>query len=339
MTLVRALIRAAIAAGIFPIASTTLLASCGSAMCPMDPHSLNLPLPRQFTLDVSFQYIDQDQIRIGRREGTVGEIHSHHDEVGTLNRAAGFLVNYATSDRLILSASVPFISRYHEHVEDTHLDSHGAAISPKAPRHHVKETWRFDDFGDVSVTGRYRLTPKLWATGGVELPTGKRRPANDEGDVAEPTLAAGSGSLDLFGGVVFQTQMPVPSLSRGILGSDAVMPFFAGATYRANGRGTEDYRLGDELLVNAGLLYPVFTHLQVIAQLNAEFRGKDDVGDTDEDPKHTGRTSVYVSPGLRVGLPGGLAAYWVVQIPVYRRVNGIQLASDYNLLGGVQARF
>jgi hypothetical protein len=301
----------------------------------MDPHSLNLPLPRQFTLDFSFQYIDQDQVRIGRRDGTVGEIPSSHDEVRTLNRAAGFLVNYATSDRLVLSAFVPFVSRYHEHIEDTHHSS----VSPTEARHIAKETWRFDDLGDVSVTGRYRLTPKLWATGGVELPTGKRRPANEEGEVAEPTLAPGSGSADVLGGIVFQTQVAVPSLSRGPLGSAAAMPFFAGATYRRNGRGTEDYRLGDELLVNAGLLYPVFAKLQVIAQVNAEFRGKDDVGDTDEDPDHTGRTSVYVSPGLRVELPGGLAAYWVVQIPVYQRVNGIQLTSDYNLLGGVQARF
>ncbi|HEU5249951.1 MAG TPA: hypothetical protein VFW15_08185, partial [Thermoanaerobaculia bacterium] len=70
-----------------------------------------------------------------------------------------------------------------------------------------------------------------------------------------------------------------------------------------------------------------------------DFRGKDDVGRTDEDPDHTGRTSVYLSPGVRVGLPGVLAAYWIVQVPVYQRVNGIQLASKYNLLGGVQARF
>ena len=58
-----------------------------------------------------------------------------------------------------------------------------------------------------------------------------------------------------------------------------------------------------------------------------------------EERDHTGRTSVYLSPGMRVGLPGGLAAYWVVQVPVYQRVNGIQLASKYNLLEGVQARF
>ena len=336
MTLVRTLGRPTLAATLLLFARPELIASCGSAMCPMDPQSLNLPLPRQFTLDFSFQYIDQNNVRIGRREGAVGEIPSSHDEVQTLNRAAGFLVNYATSDRLVLSAFVPFVSRFHEHVEE---GSHAALASPARARQDAKETWRFDDLGDVLVTGRYGLTPKLSATAGIEVPTGKRRPTNAEGETAEPTLAPGSGSIDALGGLVFQTQIPVASLSRGILGNAAVMPFFAGATYRRNGRGTEDYRQGDELLVNAGVLYPLFTKLQVIAQVNADFRGKDDVGNTDEDRNHTGRSSVYVSPGVRIGLPGGIAAYWVVQIPVYQRVNGIQLTSDYNLLGGVQARF
>jgi hypothetical protein len=266
----------------------------------------------------------------------VGEIHSHHDEVETVNRAFGLLANYAPSDRLVLSAIVPFVSRFHEHIEDTHLE---LSISPASVRHDVPETWHFSDLGDASVSARYRLTPKLWATAGVELPTGVRRPANDEGEVAEPTLAPGSGSVDLFGGVVYQTQLEVPSFSRGPLGNASVMPFFVGATYRRNGRGTEDYRLGDELLVNAGVNYPLFAQLQLLAQVNADFRDRDEVGNTDEDPAHTGRTSVYVSPGVRVGLPGGMAAYWLVQIPVYQRVNGIQLTAGYNLIGGVQARF
>lgn len=322
MAVIRTFARGVLAAAWLLLAPPDLLASCGSAMCPMDPQSMNVPLPRQFTLDFSFQYIDQENVRIGRHGGTVGEIPSSHDEVQTLNRAAGFLANYATSEDLVFSAFVLFVSRYHAHREET-----------------VKETWRFDDLGDVLVTGRYRLLPRLWATAGIELPTGKRRPSNAEGEIAEPTLAPGSGSIDALGGFVFQTQLPVPSLSRGILGNEAVMPFFAGATFRRNGRGTDDYRQGDELLVNAGVLYPLFAKLQVIAQVNVDFRGKDDVGDTDEDRNHTGRTSVYLSPGIRVGLPGGLAAYWMVQVPMYQRVNGIQLTSDYNLVGGVQARF
>ena len=290
----------------------------------MDPQSLNLPLPRQFTFDVSFQYIDQDQVRIGTHKGFVGEIPSTHDEIRTVNRGLGILANYATSDRFVLSAFVPFVSRYHEHVEESSVQL---------------ETWNFRDLGDVAVSGRYRLGTKVWTTLGVKFPTGARRPTNSDGEGAEVTLAPGSGSVDVLGGFVFQTQVPVPSLSHGLLGNASVMPFFAGATYRRNGRGTESYRIGDELLVNAGLNYPLFTKLQLIAQVNADFRGKDSVGDTGEDPNHTGRTSIYLSPGVRVGLPGGIAAYWVVQVPVYQRVNGIQLTSDYNLLGGIQARF
>ena len=53
--------------------------------------------PRQFTLDFSFQYIDQDQVRIGTHKGFVGEIPSTHDEIRTVNRGIGFLANYATS--------------------------------------------------------------------------------------------------------------------------------------------------------------------------------------------------------------------------------------------------
>jgi hypothetical protein len=302
----------------------------------MDPQSLNLPLPRQFTFDVSFQYIDQDQVRIGRDRGEVGEIPSDHDEVRTVNRGVSLLGNYAPSDRLVLSAIVPFVSRFHEHIEDTHLEH---SITTAAVRHDVPETWHFSDLGDASVAARYRVTPNFWATGGVELPTGERRPANDEGEVAEPTLAPGSGSVDFFGGFVYQTQLEVPSLSRGPLGNSSVMPFFVGALVRRNGRGTADYRQGDELLVNAGVNYPLFAQLQLLAQVNADFRDRDDVSNTDEDPAHTGRSSVFLSPGVRVGLPGGIAAYWLLQIPIYQRVNGIQLTADYNLVGGIQARF
>ncbi len=331
-----ALVRVAAVVAVFLSVPVGAFASCGSATCPMDPQSLNLPLPRQFTLDVSFQYIDQDQVRIGRDRGEVGEIPSDHDEVRTVNRGVGLLANYAPSDRLVLSALVPFVSRYHEHIEDEHAHS---GTSVRAVRQESVETWHFSDPGDVSVAARYRLTPNFWATGGVELPTGERRPVNDEGEAAEPTLAPGSGSVDFFGGFVYQTQLGVPSLSRGPLGNSSVMPFFVGATYRYNGPGTADYRQGDELLVNAGVNYPLFAQLQILAQVNADFRDRDDVGNTDEDPDHTGRSSVFLSPGVRVGLPGGIAAYWIVQIPVYQRVNGIQLTAGYNLFGGVQARF
>ncbi len=166
------LLRAVFAGTAMFLVRAALFASCGSATCPMDPQSLNLPLPRQFTLDFSFQYVDQDQVRIGTRKGEVGEIPSSHDEIRTVNRGIGFLANYATSDRLVLSAFVPFVSRYHEHIEEESAQL---------------ETWRFSDLGDIAVSGRYRLGTKVWTTLGVELPTGARRPKNSEGEFAEPT--------------------------------------------------------------------------------------------------------------------------------------------------------
>jgi hypothetical protein len=281
-----------------------------------------LPGFRQFTLDLSFQYIDQDQVRVGRSRAAVGAIPSTHDEVRTVNRLATFLVNYAPTDSLVLSAFVPYVSRYHEHLQEDEL-----------------ECWNFSELGDASLSARYRVAGYFWATAAVELPTGERRPENADGEAAETTLAPGSGSTDLSGGVVYQRQASVPTLSRGVLGNRAAMAYFIGATFRYNGSGTEDYRQGKELLANGGVIYPILNRLGVIAQINARFRGKDDVGDTEEIRGHTGGSFVFASPGLRVSLPKGLAVYGIIQIPVYQRVNGIQLTARYNLLGGIQARF
>ncbi|PYQ30039.1 MAG: hypothetical protein DMF56_09950 [Acidobacteria bacterium] len=69
--------------------ASQLHASCGSASCPLDTNALNQPRKGEITFELSQQYIDQDQARIGRRDATVGEVHGpHHDEVRTLNRIA-----------------------------------------------------------------------------------------------------------------------------------------------------------------------------------------------------------------------------------------------------------
>ena len=305
-------------------AAEVLRANCGSATCPIDPQSMNLPGARQFTLDLSFQYIDQDRPWIGTRAARIGEISSTHDEVRTVNRIGTLLLNYAPTDRLILALSAPWVSRFHEHIEEETGHT---------------ERWRFDAAGDVSLSARYTVGGNFWVSSAVKLPTGRRRPANEEGEIAEVTIAPGSGSTDVSVGAGYMSQATVPSLSPGVLGNAAAMPYFAGVTYRVNGSGTKRYRQGSELQANAGLMYPVLRNLQAILQVNARIKAKDGVGDTDEDRDHTGGAFVYASPGVRVSLPGGLAVYGIVQLPLYQRVNGIQLTSRFNLLAGVQARF
>jgi hypothetical protein len=111
------------------------------------------------------------------------------------------------------------------------------------------------------------------------------------------------------------------------------------ASYRRNGRGTDEYRLGEEWQLNAGTAYPLSRRIEALLQLNSRFRGKDSPGRTDEDPDLTGGTFVFASPGLRLALRGDLAGYAYVQIPLYQDVNGLQLTARTNWLAGFQTRF
>jgi hypothetical protein len=70
-------------------------------------------------------------------------------------------------------------------------------------------------------------------------------------------------------------------------------------------------------------------------QLNFRLRGKDDVGNTDEDPDNTGGTWLYLSPGARVALDHRSSLYGLVQVPLVQDVNGIQLVAKSNLYVGI----
>ena len=298
------------------------VASCGSATCPIDPQSLNLPSPGQWTLDLSFQYIDQDELRSGRDRVPHPVVPEEGElEHRTVNRITTLLSNYAATPDLFFSLSVPYVSRYHEHFEDGAL-----------------ERFRLDGLGDISIAARYRFVADLSAALAVKLPTGGRSARNAEGAEAEPTIAPGTGSTDVSASLVWQGTVNVPSLTYGPLGNTAALPWFVSATGRRNGVGSKDYRAGNELQINAGAHYPVSETFQALLQLNSRFRTKDDVGRTDAIRDDTGGTFVYVSPGLRVAFTPKTAIYIYFQIPIYQRINGVNIASKYNVLGGLQVR-
>src|SRR6185295_13177914 len=98
-------------------------ASCGAASCPSEIQSFNAPNVGHWSLDLSFQYIDQDRPRIGTHGAQVGEIPSEHDEVRTINRTATLNLRYALSNRFELGVTAPWISRFHEHLEEGEAES------------------------------------------------------------------------------------------------------------------------------------------------------------------------------------------------------------------------
>lgn len=293
-------------------------ASCGSSSCPLDLHALGLADNSRLVLDVSFQYIDQDRLRSQR-----GNFEIEHDELRTVNRLTTFLLMARVTPRLQLGFTAPYVSRTHEHVERASGDF---------------EQWRFGALGDAALQARYRAAQSLWLTAGVKLPTGARHESNGD-EEAEVTLQPGTGSTDVTLGASWQSGIVRDTGIGGPMGNATLIPLFLSASYRLNGRGTNEYRRGDELQVSAGSEYPVARSLHVIGQLNLRHAAKDDVGATLENPALTGGTYLYASPGLRLVAGGGASLYGYVQIPLVQRVNGVQLVSRANVLVGVQKRF
>jgi hypothetical protein len=68
-----------------------------------------------------------------------------------------------------------------------------------------------------------------------------------------------------------------------------------------------------------------------LGQVNARVRARDDVGTTDASRDDTGGTWLYTSPGLLYRPPGPIAWSLFVQLPVYQRVNRIQLTAPANV--------
>lgn len=312
------------------LSAQTGLASCGSETCPIDYSVGNLFTPHSFHFNVSYQRIAQDQPRIGRRIAAVGELpNPEHDEIATLNEIWNFQADYNITSRLRAEALVPFVHRTHRHL------SHESSPSEV-------EAWDLHGIGDVMATADYAaLTPRhsrgstLTIGFGLKFPTGQTHRSNEDGDEAEITLQPGSGSFDLLSRAHYMYTWQ----ARTIGGSHVIAPIFVTVTHRLNGRGREEYRIGQELQVHAGASYPITSWFDLRTQVNARMRAHDDRGRTHEPTEFTGGTWIYLSPGGEVRLHERIGFYTYVQLPIYQRVNRIQLTSSMNWLAGFVYRF
>jgi hypothetical protein len=300
-----------------------------AAVCPVDTSQWKEKVGRWFEVGYEFEYVDQDQYRVGSRSAGFGEVRGHHDEAFTLNRTHRFILAAGLTDRLSLEARLPVISRSHSHVHHHHGED-------------ILGAWDLHGAGDLSLVGRFvfykprdpRL-PQVAVTLGGEAPTGTHHHENDEDDQAEPAIQPGSNSWDMIAGLSMLQPFQAPTLG-GVQGPLSV---FASATGQFNGPGTNDYRLGDSLQASVGAAYPLTERLWALAQVNCLIRDRDGIGSTREEVAKTGGEFIYLSPGLELLLPHGWRAYGLVQLPVYQRVNSLQVVSDINLLAGLRLRF
>ena len=315
--------------GLFWLVTGSSWASCGSATCPIDTLTLGRGGPGWVRIGYDFEYINQNQPRIAKSKASIGEIPGDHDEIYTVNRYHRLNTSIGFTDRLSADILLPFIARSHQHNDNE-------SGTPEL------ETWDMHGLGDLTVQTRYAFfkpeeqsRPILSAILGGKFPTGAHHETNHDGAEAEPGVQPGTGSYDLILGASTLQTFSVPMIK----GEFGVLPVFTSLSYQWNGRGNDNYRLGNTFLFNVGMAYPLARPLSVLAQMNLRVRERDEAGDTTEQVERTGGEFLYFSPGLEVRFGEAWTASALIQVPVYQRVNVIQLTSDYNVLASLSYRF
>ncbi len=309
------------------LAPLTAAASCGSAFCTIntswDAH--RAWLEPGWSADLRYESIRQDRPRHGTSNVGVGETPRDHDEVLTQNRNLLDTLDYTFDENWGVNILVPFVSRTHDHVRNDE------ATGDRVPEH-----WSFTEPGDVRVLARRRLgttedasQSSVATTGinfGLKLPTGRTDVRNAGGELAERTLQPGSGTTDLVAGAYYSRHLPLRGLS-----------WFTQALVQLPLDYHEGYRPGNRLSLDGGMRHDAGDRLGLLLQLNTLLKARD--RGAQAEPEDTGGTFVFLSPGVSYAFTRSVQAYGFVQLPVYQRVNGVQLVPRYAFAVGLNMRF
>jgi hypothetical protein len=305
-------------------------ANCGAEGCPLSAHGPEATLGR-FTLGVRYQSIEQDRLWDGSHQVSAEDLHEdggEPHEIELLTRTRGWSVDARARllPRLEVSLAVPYLDRVHRHSLEHH------------PGFSVESEWRMKGVGDATAIASWTAFAPAAPGGsalvlqaGAKLPTGETDAGEVDGEQPEPPARLGSGSTDFMAGVQYRRAFTVRSLS----GGSSVLPLSVGVSGRFNGRGTDRYRSGNEWQADLGASYPLARALRLLAQVNGSGHGRDDSGETDAEPHHTGGTAVFASPGLQADLLPGISAFGYYQFRIWRHTNGPQLVSPYHLVFGL----
>jgi hypothetical protein len=224
-------------------------------------------------------------------------------------------------------------------------------------------------FGDVTMLGQYRFHNNEQAGTsaavlfGFKAPTGSTSQRDNFGQLFEAEFQPGSGSWDgLFGAAftkrsgrwafdvsglyyLISTGTQNTNLGDRFLFGTAVSYRLVGATGSAKEIELHEYcmqprnQLQEHCLYHSNhdhsdMMKTPYT-LDLVLELNGEWHDKQRIAGV-PDP-NSGGTTVYLSPGVRVGFDR-FSGFVSVGVPVINQHNGVQSKPDYRVLTGVGAR-
>lgn len=307
-------------------------ASCGSANCNLIRGSQSgLSNKGRFVVDLSYRYIRQDDKKKGSHDfsgdvdvATIDFIAGvieprHHRELKTINELAQLDLSYGVTDRFTISVNVPFLNnRRHEHIDDIGGTPFFTSQDGTS------------GFGDITVIGKYAVWQTLkhqWILGaGVKFATGEFKLLNSEGKINEPTIMPGTGSTD-----------PVMSAMYNFSFIPNKLDLFVSAIHRFTTKNRLDYEFGDTTLLAGGASYRLNEKINLVTQINTRISRRDAYRGMDV--PNTGVTFMNLTPGVVVMASDSTSLYAHVQIPIYQRVNDVNLVPNIGIMMGISYGF
>jgi hypothetical protein len=134
-------------------------------------------------------------------------------------------------------------------------------------------------------------------------------------------LQPGTGTTDLL----------VGAFNFGALSRD--WDYFAEALLQIPLDTRDEFKPGAGINVNAGFRYMSLDN--VVPQIQLNVRSEKRESGAQADVENSGATLVYLSPGITWHVTHDFHAYAFFQVPVYQRVNGMQLEPRYTVSVGV----
>lgn len=304
-------------------------------------------------LSLQYDFINQDQLRIGSRALSAAQVAAINDAGGdqevehkTTNRYTTLGIAYAPNADWNVRVLIPYVDRGHS--------TYGAATNPITSDDLSGSTLK--GLGDIRIVTTYQgllAGNGLGLQLGIKAPTGRyggpsadgssvvgrhptafnsgpisRNPSPD--NLVDTSLQPGTGSTDAIVGAFYHR--PIGDNVEAFVSGQ----FQASVSHKLNQEG-QDFRPGNTTTLTFGARYEAFTGFVPQLQVNMYRKGRDR-GTLADNPDSAG-TVVYLSPGVTVAVTGQLQAFGFVQVPVYSHLIGYQLAPRWTASAGLSYAF
>lgn len=268
---------------------------------------------------VRFEYSDQTNLRSGTNSvdrSTLELPNENETQRRTLNRNTWVDLNYGFNSSWALTAALPSFDRFH-----TTIAEGDSALS----------TSHASGLGDLRLLARYQkpgMDHSFSFQFGFKLPTGRFDQNFSEGpqtgELLDRGLQLGTGTTHLL---VSASWFARPAASVGVFAQAQLdQPLAARDNFLPSTNAT---LTGGVRWLNSSRFTP-----QLQLNLKTESREHGSEGDT----ANSGGTHAYLSPGVTAEITSRSSAFVFVQLPVYQRVNGLQLEPRWTLSIGLRSK-